>query len=139
MLNRVIYYYKKYREIVNYLIFGVLTTIVSLATYYSLTLTVLNPNDPVLLQIANIISWVVGVTFAYITNRKYVFNSNGSKRKEISKFILARLITLGLDMLVMFVGVTVLKGDDKIFKLISQVLITISNYLFSKILVFKKG
>ena len=42
-------------------------------------------------------------------------------------------------MLVMFVGVTVLKGDDKIFKLISQVLITISNYLFSKILVFKKG
>ncbi|MBQ2873648.1 MAG: GtrA family protein, partial [Bacilli bacterium] len=72
--------YKKYKEIINYLIFGVLTTVVSLATYYLLVFTILDPNNPLELQIANIISWITCVTFAYITNRKYVFNS---KNKNI--------------------------------------------------------
>lgn len=59
-----------------YLIFGVLTTVVSLAVYYLLIFTVLNPENAIQLQIANILSWVAGVAFAYITNRKYVFESN---------------------------------------------------------------
>ena len=74
--------YIKYKEIINYLVFGILTTIVSLLTYYLLVLTILNPNNPLELQIANIISWITCVTFAYITNRKYVFNS---KDKNIKK------------------------------------------------------
>ena len=65
--------YKKYEELINYLIIGILTTIVSLATYYLLTLTALDANNKVYLQIANIISWLASVTFAYFTNRKFVF------------------------------------------------------------------
>lgn len=137
-MKKIINIYNKYKEVINYLIFGFLTTIICLLTYYLLTITIINPTDPLLLQVANIISWIVGVTFAYVTNRKYVFNSKGSKKKEVTKFVLSRLITLGMDMLIMFIGVTVLKGNDKIIKIISQILVIIGNYLFSKILVFKK-
>ena len=130
--------YIKYKEIINYLIFGVLTTIVSLATYYLLVLTILNPNKPLELQIANIISWITCVTFAYITNRKYVFNSsNKNILKEGIKFYSSRLTTLFLDMLFMYIFVSKLNFNDKIIKLILQVIITILNYILSKILVFK--
>lgn len=56
--------YKKYKEIINYLIVGVLTTVVSLGTYYVCVLTVLNPDNALQLQIANIISWIAAVAFA---------------------------------------------------------------------------
>ena len=64
-----------YGEIISYLIVGVLTTVVSRGVYYGLVLTVLDPNDAILLQAANVISWVAAVTFAYFTNRKFVFKS----------------------------------------------------------------
>ena len=131
--------YKKYKEIINYLIFGVLTTVVSLATYYICVFTFLNPENPVELQIANIISWIFAVLFAYITNRKYVFESKEKNLiKEGIKFTGSRLITLFLDMLVMWLGVTVLKFSDTIIKIVSQVLIIIGNYIISKLFVFKK-
>ena len=130
---------KKYEEIINYLIVGILTTLLSLLIYYLCVFTFLNPENAVQLQIANILSWISGVTFAYFTNRKYVFKSVEKNRlKEASKFITSRLLTLVLDMFVMFVGVTIFKSNDKIIKLISQVLVIIGNYIFSKIFVFKK-
>ena len=86
-----------------------------------------------------ILSWILAVAFAYATNRKFVFESKDpNKLKELIKFVTARLLTLFLDMLVMFILVTLLHFNDKISKLISQVIITISNYIFSKIFVFKK-
>lgn len=127
------------KEFIFYLIFGVLTTIVSLSVYYFCVLTFLNPNNAFQLQIANILSWILAVAFAYVTNRKFVFESKDpNKLKELIKFVTARLFTLFLDMLVMFILVTLLHFNDKISKLISQVIITISNYIFSKIFVFKK-
>lgn len=127
------------KEVIMYLIFGVLTTVVSLLVYYGCIYTFLNPENAVQLQIANIISWIAGVAFAYITNRKFVFESNESNQlKEISKFVTSRLATLFLDMIIMFIGVTCLHGNDKIVKLISQVLVIIGNYIFSKLFVFKK-
>ena len=130
--------YLKYKEIVNYLIFGVLTTIVSLLTYYLLVYTILNPNNPIELQIANIISWITCVTFAYITNRKYVFNSKNKQIiKEIIKFYSSRLTTLFLDMILMYILVTKLNLNDKIIKIITQILIIIINYILSKIFIFK--
>ena len=132
--------YNKYQEIIKYLIFGVLTTIISLVTYYLLVFTILNPNNPIQLQIANIISWITCVTFAYITNRKYVFNSqNRNIISEIIKFYSSRLTTLFIDILIMFIFVTVLHFNDKIIKLIVQFIIIILNYILSKILVFKKN
>lgn len=131
--------YLKYQEIINYLIFGALTTIVSLLTYYLLVLTILNPNNAIELQIANIISWITCVTFAYITNRKYVFNSkNKNIFKEIIKFYSSRLTTLFLDVIIMYIFVTKLEFNDKIIKIIVQILIIILNYILSKLLVFKK-
>lgn len=127
------------KEVIIYLIFGVLTTVVSLLVYYGCIYTFLNPENAVQLQIANIISWIAGVAFAYITNRKFVFESNEANQlKEISKFVTSRLATLFLDMIIMFIGVTCLHGNDKIVKLISQVLVIIGNYIFSKLFVFKK-
>ena len=130
--------YLKYKEIINYLIFGILTTIVSLLTYYLLVYTILNPNNLIELQIANIISWITCVTFAYITNRIYVFNSkNKNIIREIIKFYSSRLTTLFLDMLFMYIFVTRLEFNDKLIKLIVQIIIIILNYILSKILVFK--
>lgn len=138
-MNNIKELYLKYKEIINYLIFGVLTTVVSLATYYICVYTFLNPNNSLQLQIANIISWIVGVAFAYITNRKFVFESKEqAKLQEAGKFVTSRIATLIADMLVMFIGVTVLTLNDKIVKLISQIIVIVANYLLSKIIVFKK-
>jgi putative flippase GtrA len=138
-MKKILELYKKYEEIVNYLIVGVLTTIVSLTTYYLCVLTFLNPNNAVQLQIANIISWICAVTFAYITNRKFVFKSkNKNIFKEVVSFTSSRIITLIMDMSIMFLMVTVMHFNDKIAKLVVQVVVTIGNYLLSKLFVFKK-
>ncbi len=130
---------KKNREIISYLIFGVLTTLINLIVYYALVYTILNPDHAIELQIANVVAWISSVLFAYVTNRKYVFASkNQNKVREITSFFIARLITLFMDMAIMFVGVTTLKWNDKMMKLISQVVVIVSNYIFSKLFVFKK-
>lgn len=139
MMKKLDNLFQKYREIIMYLIFGVLTTVVSLVVYYLLVYTILNPNQPVQLQVANILSWIASVTFAYVTNRSFVFQSKSkNKWKEASSFFLSRVVTLVMDMAIMFVGVTILHGNDKILKLISQVVVIVSNYVFSKLFVFKK-
>ena len=131
--------YHKNEELWNYLIVGVLTTIVSIATYYICVRTFLNPKIPIELQIANIISWIFAVIFAYITNRIFVFKSKSKKIfKEISSFVGSRIITLLLDMLCMFIIVTLLGLYDLIGKIVSQVVVTIGNYIISKLFVFKK-
>ena len=140
MKNKLHALYKKYKEIINYLIVGILTTVVSLGVYYVCTVTFLNPKNAFQLQAANVISWVCAVIFAYFTNRKYVFESKTPNiLKEASAFFIARVGTLLMDMGVMFLGVTVMGTNDKIAKLISQVVVTIGNYVFSKLFVFKKG
>lgn len=139
MIQNIRELYIKYKEIINYLIVGGLTTVVSLATYYLLVITILDPNKAVQLQIANIISWIAAVTFAYFTNRKYVFESKNKRvLNEAFSFYLSRLSTLLMDMAIMYVGVTLLDGNDKIWKLIVQVVVTIMNYILSKFMVFKK-
>ncbi len=131
--------YKKYQEIIHYLIVGGLTTVVSLATYYGLVLTVLNPNRPLQLQVANVLSWICAVTFAYFASRKFVFQSESNDiAGEAVRFYLSRVSTLLMDMAIMFVTVSALGMNDKIAKLIVQVVVTIANYLFSKFLVFNK-
>lgn len=140
MLQKIKKLYEKYKEIINYVIVGGLTTVVALATYYICVFTFLNPENALELQIANVLSWIAGVAFAYFTNRKYVFNSNNpNKLKEAAMFTLSRLVTLILDMLIMGLGVSILKFNDKIVKLISQVVVVIGNYVFSKLFVFKKA
>ena len=131
--------YRKYKEIINYLIVGVLTTVVSLAVYYICVITFLDPQNAIELQIANVISWIVAVTFAYITNRKFVFESkNPDMLKEASAFVGARIVTLLMDMFCMFIMVTCMGLSDKIAKLMVQVIVIVANCVFSKIFVFRK-
>ena len=139
MMKKCMELYKQYKEIINYLIVGVLTTVVSLGVYYACVLTFLDPENAIQLQVANIISWVAAVTFAYFTNRKFVFESkNPDMLKEASAFVGARVATLLMDMLCMFIMVTCMGLSDKISKLVVQVIVTVANYVFSKIFVFRK-
>ena len=137
-MRRMIKIYKKYKEIINYLIVGGLTTVVSLAAYYGCVLTFLSPEDGVQLQVANIISWIAAVTFAYFTNRKFVFESKNKNRlREAVAFYSSRVMTLLMDMGCMFLMVTLCGMNDKIAKLVVQVIVTVGNYILSKYLVFK--
>lgn len=138
MFDFILKQYEKYKEIVHYLIVGGLTTVVSLGVYYGLVLTVLDPGNAVQLQTSNILSWIAAVTFAYVTNRKYVFFSREKNiLKEMVTFYSSRIATLLTDMGLMFVFVTLLGVNDKIMKIIVQVVVTVLNYIFSKIFVFK--
>ena len=139
-MNKIKELYIKHKEIINYLIIGGLTFIVSMLSYYLCVITFLDPLNPIQLQIANVISWILAVTFAYFTNRKYVFESkNTNIIGEMTGFFTSRLATLFMEMLIMFLTVTVLKMNDKIAKLIAQIVVIIGNYLFSKLFVFKKN
>ncbi len=135
--------YKKEQEIINYLIVGVLTTIVSVAIKFGLLFTFLDASKKLELQIAVIVSWIGAVAFAYIANRIFVFHSkNKNYLKEIVTFVSGRIVTLLMDMFIMWFFVTFLKLDTKmwviIVTLISQVVVTIGNYVLSKLFVFKK-
>lgn len=129
--------YTKYKEILNYLIVGVLTTVISLGSYYALVFTILNPKNGIQLQIANITSWILSVTFAYISNRIFVFKSKEKNIfKEATKFYMARVSTLLIDMLFMFLFVSIANMNDKVAKIIVQIVILVLNYVFSKLFVF---
>lgn len=130
--------YKKYEEIINYIIVGVLTTVVSWLAYAVCKLF-MNVDNAFQMQLAVIIRWIAGVVFAYFTNRKYVFKSkNTNMIKEAFDFTTSRLVTLFLDMFVMWLLPTVFGVNDWISTFISAVLVTVTNYIFSKFLVFNK-
>lgn len=144
MITKILSLYKKYKEIINYLIFGVLTTIVSLVVKYALLFTIFEASNAIQLQISVISSWIIAVLFAYFTNRAFVFESkNKNKLKEFTSFIIARISTLLLEMLIMWFFVTLLKLNSNlyviIFTLIAQAAVIIGNYIFSKLFVFKKA
>ncbi|MBQ2791826.1 MAG: GtrA family protein [Oscillospiraceae bacterium] len=128
---------KKYREVILYLIFGVLTTLVNIVSYFLLT-DIAGVNY----LLSNVIAWVLSVLFAYGTNRVWVFQSQTKGTKavlgEMAAFFGARLFSGGLDMGIMFVCVSLIGLPDGIIKILSNVLVIVLNYLFSKLWIFKK-
>ena len=129
--------WNKFKEYFLYLLFGGLTTVVNYAVYIPLASWLKMD-----VLIANAIAWVAAVAFAYITNRKWVFESKNTGLKailkEIGEFVLGRLITLGLEELILFVFVDILGLNEIIFKLVASVVTIIVNYIFSKFIIFKK-
>lgn len=140
-MNNIINLYKKYQEIINYLIVGVLTTVVSIATYFLFSL-ILDIENNILFIIANVLSWICAVVFAYITNKKFVFNTTTSNKKEeikvFSMFVSSRITTLLIELAFMFITVKVILINDKIAKIIAQFIVIVLNYVLSKLFVFKK-
>ena len=123
--------YRSHEEVINYLIVGVLTTIVSIVSYNLFRFIIES------YMVCTVISWVLAVLFAYVTNRRYVFHSKDKNiGKEISKFVSSRILTLLIEMFIMFVCVDLLHINDRIAKLLVQVVVTILNYVFSKLFVF---
>ena len=130
--------YNKYKEIINYLIFGGLTTLVSIGTYAIFTI-VFNIDY----LISNVLSWIIAVLFAFVTNKLFVFESKSKDKalvsKEIINFFFFRIVSLGIEMIIMYVFVDLLLINDLITKIIAQVIVILSNYIFSKVFVFKKS
>lgn len=129
----------KYEEIIVYLIVGVLNTIVSWGACFVAELF-LSPDIGWQNAVINTIGWVAGVVFGYFANRKWVFKStNPEIFKEFMAFAGGRVSTWLLDIVIMFVTVNLIRMDYWIAKIfISSVLVMISNYVLSKLFVFKK-
>lgn len=145
-MKKIIELYKKYQEIINYLIVGGLTTIVGVGSKLLLLFTILDQTNGLELQIAEIISWILAVAFAYITNKVFVFYSKTKGKKcikELFDFVKGRIITQVIQMFIMWFFVTLLKLNTDlwviIFTLICQVMQIVLNYVISKFLVFKKS
>ena len=145
-MKKIIKLYKKYEEVINYLIVGGLTTLVGVGSKLLLLFTILDQTNGLELQIAEIISWVLAVAFAYITNKVFVFHSKtkGKERiKELFNFVKGRIATQVIQMFIIWFFVTLLKLNTDlwviIFTLICQVMQIVLNYVISKFLVFKKS
>ena len=130
-------------EVWNYIIVGGLTTVIAIVSKLALLATCLNQKDGLELQIAEIISWVLAVAFAFFANRIFVFKSKGKNIfKELVSFTGGRVFTQLIQMGIMFIFVTLLKLNSNawvlIFTLICQVMQIVVNYFISKFIVFKK-
>ena len=142
MIERIKQLCIKHREILVYLIVGGLTTVVSWAAkflwnfvFYAGTAYPTSTQNVIL----SVVEWVAGVAFAYPTNRKWVFqSSNPNILKEASGFVLSRVATLVLNILVMQLFVNLLHINFYVSTIIAAVLVVVGNYVFSKLFVFNK-
>ncbi len=124
--------FKKYKEQILYIVFGAATTLVNIASYFLLS------KLPLSTAIATILAWLISVIFAFFTNRKYVFEaSKNGFLKQLFGFFSMRIATGVLDLLIMILFVDALEFNDMLIKVLSNILVIILNYIFSKFLVFK--
>ncbi len=134
----------KYKEVIMYLIFGVCTTAVNWIIYTVIVVL----GEEVNLTVANIIAWVGAVAFAYITNKLWVFESKSWNpkivRKELGMFLSARIFSgifeIGLFPVLMWMGMnqSIFGVEGMLAKIVVGVLVIVLNYIFSKLLVFRK-
>ncbi len=128
---------EKYWDILTYLIFGVLTTLVNYAVY----LPVYNLLG-LSAAVSNVIAWVAAVAFAFLTNKPFVFKSHDWSAKtvfpELTKFVSCRLASGAMETVILLLTVDLLGWNGNIWKLITQILVVILNYVSSKLVVFKK-
>ena len=135
-------WYRKHQEGMRYLVFGILSTIVNIVVYTIFSVVFLKgmANETLKVNISEIAAFIAAVAFAYITNKFYVFNSktNGFKElaKEIASFIGCRIATEIISILMMNAAVW-FNINDIIMKIVSNIVVIILNFVFSKILIFK--
>ncbi len=137
MLQKIRALVEKYWDIVTYLIFGVLTTVVNYLVYLPIY-NLLGASAAV----SNAIAWVAAVAFAFLTNKPFVFKSHDWSAKtvlpELSKFVGCRVASGVLETLILLLAVDILGWNGNIWKIITSVLVVILNYVASKLLVFRK-
>ena len=129
--------FKKYKDVIPYLFFGVCTTVVNVAAYgiaaYLFNMTTMP---------STIIAWILAVLFAYVTNRKWVFQSEAEGwkeiRREVVSFFGCRLATGVIDWGCMFFFVDILFMNDMVIKVMANILVIVLNYVASKLVIFKR-
>lgn len=128
---------KKYWGVLSYLFFGVLTTVVN----YMIYLPVYNFCG-ISAAVSNMIAWVGAVIFAFLTNKPFVFQSHDWSAKtvvpELTKFVSCRVASGVLETVILFLTVDCLHWNGNLWKLVTQVLVIVINYVGSKLLVFRK-
>ena len=126
----------KYWEVLTYLFFGVLTTIVNYVIYLPVY-NVLGLSA----ALSNAVAWIVAVTFAYVTNKPFVFKSHDWSAKtvipELGKFVGCRIGSGLAETLILLLAVDIMGWNGNIWKLLTNVLVVILNYIGSKLLVFR--
>ncbi len=126
----------KYQSFILYCMFGLLTTLINICIYIILYEYIHIANI-----LSNIIAWFFSVTFAFVTNKIYVFKSKllnlKNVFKEFFRFLIARIATGGVDLIIMYIGVDILKRSTLIIKIGSNILVIILNYILSRLIVFK--
>ena len=137
MLQKIRALVVKYWDILSYLVFGVLTTVVNYAVYLPIyNLLGLSA------AVSNVIAWVAAVAFAFLTNKPFVFKSHDWSAKtvipELTKFVSCRIASGAMETLILLLTVDLLGWNRNIWKLITQVLVVVLNYITSKLVVFKK-
>ena len=120
------------REIFWYVVFGVLTTLVNIVVYFVIS-HVLGVNY----LISNVVEWFLSVLFAYVTNRRWVFESKSEILKECGLFFGGRLFSGVVDTGLMWLFIDVLTLNDGISKIVIQVIVVVLNYVISKLVDFK--
>lgn len=127
----------KYWDVISYLFFGVMTTVVNYLVYLPVY-NVLGLSA----ALSNAIAWAVAVAFAYLTNKPFVFKSHDWSLKtvipELSKFIGCRVASGAAETLILLVTVDLLGWNGNIWKLLTSVIVVVMNYFASKFLVFRK-
>ena len=134
---KIIVIIRKYKSIILYGFFGVLTTIINIVAYYLCFQLLKIANVP-----STIIAWILAVLFAFFTNKVWVFESKSFDKKtlkqELIAFLASRTSTGLLDVAVMYYSVDVMRWNSMLWKAISNLLVIILNYILSKLVVFKK-
>ena len=135
-LKKLADWYRKHQEGMRYLIFGALTTLVNIVAY-SILYYAFHINNAT----SNVIAWIIGATFAYVTNKLYVFNSKVNSKRELIKEIVyfygCRLLTLAVDEGIMILTVDKFGWNALLMKIVANIIVIILNFIFSKILIFK--
>ncbi len=136
-MKRLIELVKKHWDIISYLFFGVMTTVVNYAVYLPLY-----NGLRLSATVSNVIAWAVAVAFAFLTNKPFVFGSHDWSAKvvwpELAKFVGCRIGSGLAETAIIFVAVDILQGNGNLWKLLTSILVVILNYVASKLLVFKK-
>ena len=129
---------EKYKSIIRYAFFGVMTTIVNVAVY-SLFYEVLSIGN----ILSTVVSWGLAVAFAFVTNKLFVFESRSwkvkSALKEVTNFILCRVGTGLVEVIMMYVFVDILSYNGTIMKLLTNIIVIILNYVASKLIIFQRS
>lgn len=126
-----------YKLQILYLIFGIGTTLINITLYNLCYYQFLLSNF-----LSNMISWIISVLFAYVSNKLWVFENKDFRcsviLKELSSFMLCRVLTGALDILIMFVSVDVFEMAAWLFKILSNIIVIICNFIASKIIFVKR-